>query len=94
MKNYIDEYCVVTKFKEDNPKLSEQVEKAYHLLKRQYPNAEEDEFVVIKVEGYYCVACIIDFFTPKELGRTIQPFDEKQVYPMQGLVTEYEFERF
>ncbi len=94
MKNYIYEIYTVTRFKLDNPELSEQAEKAQKLLRYVYHTDDEDKFVIIKVEGYYCVAYLLDDFMPYELAETIQPFDEKRLYPLQGLVTEYAFKRF
>ena len=60
-------------------------------LKGYYPGGSE--FVVIEVEGYNCVACLCDEFYPYELGKTVAPFDENQIYPVQGLTTKYAFQR-
>ena len=94
MKNYIDEIYTVSRFKLDNPELSEQAEKAQRLLRNVFHTDDEDKFVIIKVEGYYCVAYMLDDVAPYALAETIQPFDEKRLYPIQGLVTEYAFKRF
>ena len=91
MKNYIFDLYTVSEFKRDNPALAEKAEQALQYLKGYYPNGSE--FVVIEVEGYSCVACLCDEFYPYELGKTIAPFDEKQIYPVQGLVTKYAFQR-
>ena len=91
MKNYLDEIYTVSEFKRDNPTLTEKAEQALHYLKGYYPGGSE--FVVIEVEGYNCVACLRDEFYPYELGKTIAPFDENQIYPVQGLVTKYAFQR-
>ena len=91
MKNYLDEIYTVSEFKRDNLTLAEKAEQALHYLKGYYPNGSE--FVVIEVEGYNCVACLCDEFYPYELGKTIAPFDENQIYPVQGLVTKYAFQR-
>ena len=40
-----------------------------------------------------CVACLRDEFYPYELGTSVAPFDENQIYPVQGLVTKYAFQR-
>ena len=91
MKNYLDEIYTLSEFKRDNPALAEQAERAKQYLKGYYPNSSE--FVVIKVEGYNCVACLCDEFFPYELGSSVAPFDENQIYPVQGLVTKYAFQR-
>ena len=91
MKNYLDKIYTVPEFKRDNTALAEKAEQALQYLKGYYPNGSE--FVVIEVEGYNCVACLCDEFYPYELGKTIAPFDEKQIYPVQGLVTKYAFQR-
>lgn len=91
MKNYLDEIYTLSEFKRDNTALAEKAEQALQYLKGYYPNGSE--FVVIEVEGYNCVACLCDEFYPYELGKTIAPFDEKQIYPVQGLTTKYAFQR-
>lgn len=91
MKNYLDEIYTVSEFKRDNPALAEKAEQALQYLKGFYPKG--DVFVAIKVEEYNCVACLCDEFAPYELGTTIAPFDENQIYPAQGLVTKYAFQR-
>ena len=91
MKNYIFDLYTLPEFKRDNTALAEKAEQALQYLKGYYPNGSE--FVVIEVEGYNCVACLCDEFYPYELGKIIAPFDEKQIYPVQGLVTKYAFQR-
>lgn len=91
MKNYLDEIYTLSEFKRDNPALAEQAEQALQYLKGYYPNGSE--FVVIEVEGYNCVACLRDEFFPYELGSSVAPFNENQIYPVQGLTTKYAFQR-
>ena len=91
MKNYLDEIYTLSEFKRDNPALVQKAEQALQYLKGYYPNASE--FVVIEVEGYNCVACLRDEFYPYELGSSVAPFDENQIYPVQGLTTKYAFQR-
>ena len=93
MKNYIFDLYTVSEFKRDNPTLAEKAEQALQYLKGRCPNGEDATFVVIEVEGYKCVACLRDEFFPYELGSSVAPFDEKQIYPVQGLVTKYAFQR-
>ena len=91
MKNYLDEIYTVSEFKKDNPALAEKAEQALQYIKGYYP--KDDAFVVIQVEGYNCVACLRDEFYPYELGSSVAPFDENQIYPVQGLTTKYAFQR-
>ena len=91
MKNYIFDLYTLPEFKRDNPALAEKAEKALQYLKGYYPGG--NEFVVIEVEGYNCVACLRDEFFPYELGMSVAPFDEHRIYPVQGLVTKYAFQR-
>ena len=91
MKNYLDEIYTLSEFKRDNHALAEKAEQALQYLKGHYPNGKI--FVVIEVEGYNCVACLRDEFYPYELGMSVAPFDENQIYPVQGLTTKYAFQR-
>ena len=91
MKNYLDEIYTLSEFKRDNPALVQKAEQALQYLKGYYQNGSE--FVVIEVEGYNCVACLCDEFYPYELGSSVAPFDENQIYPVQGLTTKYAFQR-
>ena len=94
MKSYIDEIYTVSEFKRDNPALAEQAEKALQYLKNYCPNSESATFVIIVVEGYKCVAYLTDEFAPYEVSEMIVPFDKDRIYPLQGLVTEYAFNRY
>ena len=91
MKNYIFDLYTLPEFKRDNPALAEKAEQALQYLKGYYP--KDNVFVVIEVEGYNCVACLRDEFFPYELGSSVAPFDENQIYPVQGLTTKYAFQR-
>ena len=94
MKNYTDEIYTVEQFKQDNPALAEQAEKALRYLKDHINHSEDTTFVVIKVESYKCVAYLTDEFSPYVLGEHIAPFDNDRIYPLQGLVTNYAFKRY
>lgn len=94
MKNYLDEIYTVAEFKRDNSTLAEQAEKAMQYFKGWYPNKDNDNFVVIKVEGYHCVAYILDDFSPYVLAPSVAPFDKDKIYPLQGLITVYAFQRY
>ena len=44
---------------------------------------DEDDFIIIKVEGYKCIALITNEFSPITICDRIFPFDENRIYPMQ-----------
>ena len=94
MRNYIEELYTVSKFKRNNPELSNQAEKALQYLEGHCPNSKDATFVVIEVESYHCIAYLTDGFAPYTLGTTIAPFDKDRIYPLQGLVTNYAFKRY
>ena len=94
MKNYIFDLYTVPEFKRDNPTLAEKAEQALQYLKGYCPKSEGATFVVIKVEGYNCIAYLTDEFSPYTLGEMIAPFDENRIYPLHGLITQYAFKRY
>lgn len=92
--NYIDAITTVEEFKNECPKLAEKAEFAKEYLKGFYGQADRDDFIVIEVEGYKCVAVIVDDGLPYEIGEQIAPFDENRTYPLQGLETKFAFKRY
>ena len=94
MKSYMDEIYIVKQFKQDEPALTKQAERALDYLKSYCPNSEDKTFVIIEVEGYKCVAYLTDEFSPYTLGEMIAPFDKDRTYPLQGLVTQFAFKRY
>lgn len=94
MKNYLDEIYTVSEFQRDNPALAEKAERALNYLKGYCPGSEGATFVIIEVEGYKCVAFLLDEFAPYVLSDMIAPFDENKIYPLQGLVTQFSFKRY
>lgn len=94
MKNYLDEIYTVSEFQRDNPALAEKAERALNYLKGYCPGSEGATFVIIEVEGYKCIAFLLDDFSPCTLADMIAPFDENKIYPLQGLVTLYAFKRY
>ena len=69
-------------------------ERAKQYLKGYCPNSDNATFVVIEVEGYKCVAYLLDEFHPYTLASSIAPFDKDRLYPLQGLITQYTFKRY
>lgn len=94
MKNYLDNIYIISQFKNDHPALAEQAEKARNVLAYFVQSDDQDNFVIIEVEGYKCVAFVAKTVHPYELAETIVPFDKDRVYPIQGLVTRYLFKRY
>lgn len=48
------------------------------------------EMILIKIEDYYCVAKVIDEWTPIEISPIVYPFDlEGKRYPMQEIELKY-----
>lgn len=94
MENYIDYITTVEEFKHDCPKFAQQAERAKEYLKERYSQADEDDFIVIEVEGYKCVAVLLDDFAPYRASEIIAPFDENKIYPRQELITKFAFKRY
>ncbi len=94
MKNYLDNIYTVSQFKNDHPALAEQAEKARNALAYFVQSDDQDNYVIIEVEGYKCVAFVAKTAYFNELAETIVPFDKDRVYPIQGLVTKYLFKRY
>lgn len=68
--------------------------RAVNYARGWFPNAEDDDFIVIRVEEYYCIAFITDEFTPIEVSEKVVPFDSEKVYPLQCLEQKVYFKRF
>ncbi len=94
MKNYIAEIYTLSEFQRDHPALAEKAERALNYLKGYCLGSKDATFVIIEVEGYKCVAFLLDDFSPYTLGEMIAPFDENIIYPLQGLVTQFAFKRY
>lgn len=94
MENYIDYITTVEEFKTNNPTFAKQAERAKEYLKERYGQADEDDFIVIEVEGYNCVAVRLDDDLPYRVGEIIAPFDENRIYPRQELITKFAFKKY
>lgn len=46
---------------------------------------EDDEFIVINVEGYSCIALVTSEWSPIEICDRVFPFDRDRIYPMQEI---------
>lgn len=80
-----------------NSELSAKMEEALDYAKGhayKSPTIEDDDFIVIKVEGYRCIALVTDEFEPKEVAERIFPFDENRIYPMQEVEVVPQFKRY
>ena len=67
------------------------MDKAYKRAAEHFNDHNHENYIIIKVEDYTCIAHVIDDFSPIEISRDIFPFDKENVYPMQGLKIEPRF---
>ena len=78
-------------------KVKEIINRALEYAKNNLTNGWEkldDDFIVIRVESYNCIAFITDEFTPIEVSEKVVPFDSEKVYPLQCLEQKVYFKRF
>ena len=75
-------------------KRNKNLKRAYEKAKEHFNSDNHENFIVIRVENYDCVAYVIDEFNPISISRDIFPFDSERVYPMQGLKIEPRFMTF
>ena len=86
------EYQTLSNFRAWSPENEVEImERAYNYARDFFPNAEPDDFVIIIVEGYNCITVITDERAPKEIADEVVPFDDKKVYPLQGIKQEVTF---
>ncbi len=92
MTNYIEKIKTVERFAaEASTKLKEKALAAKEYLNGRYQNVNDNDFVVIEVEGYNCIALIKTKAKHCILDDIIAPFDEQNLYPLQELITQYAF---
>lgn len=60
-------------------------EKAREYLRQKWADAEDEDLVVIKVEGYHCLTKVVSEFWPYEICDVVFPFDRVRIYPMQEI---------
>ena len=72
---------------------AETLKRAFEYAKSRFFNRimNMEDFIVIHVDGYDCIAYVIDEFNPIEIHPEIYPFDEEKVYPAQELELKYQF---
>jgi len=58
-------------------------ENALFYAKSRSQSQDDDDYVVITVEGYKCIAVVTNEFTPIEISPVVYPYDDTRVYPMQ-----------
>lgn len=86
------DYQTLSNFRAYSPeKEVEVMERAFNYAKGFFPNAEDEDFIIIIVEGYYCITVITNEWTPIDIADEAVPFDENKVYPLQGLKQEVTF---
>ena len=54
----------------------------------------DDDFIVINVEGYPCVALVTNEWEPLEICTRVFPFDSERIYPMQEIEQKIYFKQY
>ena len=57
-------------------------------------NKLDDDFIIINVEGYACVALVTNEWEPIEICDRVFPFDSERIYPMQEIKEKVYFKTF
>ena len=55
---------------------------------------DDDDFVIITVEGYYCIALGQNNFLPLTINPRVFPFDNERIYPMQEIEEKIYFKQY
>ena len=55
---------------------------------------DDDDFVVITVEGYYCITLGQNQFIPLTINPRVFPFDNERIYPMQEIEQKIYFKQY
>lgn len=69
-------------------------ERAREYLRQKWADAEDEDLVVIKVEGYHCLAKVTNEFSPIEICDVVFPFDKDRIYPMQEIERKIYFKTY
>lgn len=86
MRNYIDDCYSIEHYRIYNPEEAvSRMELALKQLQMIYRGHDESEFGIVEVDGYECVALIVDEFTPMVIADTVAPFDMARNYPIQHI---------
>ena len=75
----------------------EQIKKALDYAKGNVTDGyakEDDEFIVITVEGYKCIALVTSEWNPIEICERVFPFDDERIYPMQEIEMTVNFKQY
>ena len=78
-------------------KVKKIIDRALEYAKSNLTNGWEkldDDFIVINVEGYACVALVTSEWEPIEICDRVFPFDEERIYPMQEIEQKVYFKTF
>jgi hypothetical protein len=59
-----------------------------------YQDYRKRRFVVINVEGYDCIAHLVNDDYDSPLDEVVFPYDETRTYPIQGLEIKYNFKPY
>lgn len=87
-----NEYEIYEDFIFSHDKLTKLQETAIRAFAWFNTDGELDDYVVIRVEGYYAITKVINAWRPIEIIELVQPFDEERVYPLQRIKKKICFE--
>ena len=65
-----------------------------YVLLKLHNLQNDDDFIVINVEGYACVALVTNEWEPIEICDRVFPFDGERIYPMQEIEQKIYFKTF
>jgi hypothetical protein len=54
----------------------------------------DDDFIIINVEGFPCVALVTNEWQPLEICERVFPFDSERIYPMQEIEQKIYFKQY
>ena len=78
-------------------KVKEIINRALDYAKNNLTNGWDkldDDFIIIKVEGFPCVALVTNEWQPLEICERVFPFDSERIDPMQEIEAKIYFKTF
>ena len=65
--------AIYTELIQSSGKLNENMQKAFTRAKERFNSDDIDDFIIIFVEGYRCIAYVTNHFTPIEIAKESTP---------------------
>ena len=78
-------------------KVKEIINRALEYAKSNLSNGWDkldDDFIIINVEGFPCVALVTNEWQPIEICERVFPFDSERIYPMQEIEAKIYFKQY